>query len=263
MPAKYELISDDLRRQIAAGELHPGDRIPSETALIERYKVSPPTLRQALAVLRTEGLLEAKHGIGTFVRAPRLKVVRRNERHQHEKALVHKPESQRRNNGSAETDTGHRTEEFVFSAEYSTGPADKPTAEAFGVPPGTQLLKRIYRSRYANEDAPLAISTSHLLLDLVSENPALLDPKNEPWPGGTMHQLSTIGIEVDQVIEDITTRLPAPDEIEELSLIPGTAVFVVRKTMVDTAGRVVEVSDSILPGDRHRLIYTTQLERWT
>lgn len=78
-----------------------------------------------------------------------------------------------------------------------------------------------------------------------------------------MHPLSTVGIEVDQVVEDITTRVPSPDEIEELGLLPGTAVFAVRKAMLDTSGKVVELSDFVLPGDRHRLIYTTQLERWT
>lgn len=262
MPAKYEQISDDLRRQIAAGELRPGDRIPSESALIERYKVSPPTLRQALMVLRTEGLIEARHGIGTFVRVPRLKVVRRNERHQREKSMVQAPEDQRRNNGSAETDTGHRTDEFEFSAEYATGPAPEFVADAFGVPVGTEVLIRTYRSRFTNEDVPLGISRSYLLTEVIKRNPALLDQKNEPWPGGTMHQLSTLGIEVDRVVEDITTRLPTSTETDELGLIPGTAVFVVRKTMVDTDGRTVELSESILPGDRHRLIYTTQLERW-
>ncbi len=263
MPAKYELISDDLRRRIVAGELLPGTRIPGEAELIKRYKVSIPTLRQALSVLRTEGILEAKHGVGTFVRTPRLKVVRRNDRHHREKAMVHSSEQERRQNGSAETDTGHRTDEFAFSTEYETGPATEPVAKVFGVPAGTQLLQRTYRSRFVDEDVPLSTGVSYLVLDTVSKNPDLLDPRNEPWPGGTMHQLSTLGIEVDQVVEDITTRLPSPEEIDQLGLLPGTAVFAVRKTMRDINGQVVEFSDFVLPGDRHRLIYTTQLERWT
>ncbi len=263
MPAKYELISDDIRRQIADGELRPGDRLPGETALIERYKVSVPTLRQALSTLRAQGLIESKHGIGTFVRSPRLKVIRRNERHQREKSLVHAPEEERRRNGSAETDTGRRTDEFSFSAQYETIPAPEPVATALGVPIGTDLLRRTYRSRFTSEDVPLAFGNSYLVLDLVKKNPDLLDPHLEPWPGGTMHQLSTLGIEVDRVVEDITTRLPSPDEMRELGLIPGTAVFVVHKSMIDTNDRVVEFSDFVLPGDRHRLIYTTQLERWT
>ncbi|MFI5535306.1 GntR family transcriptional regulator [Nocardia sp. NPDC051900] len=263
MPAKYELISGDLRRQIESGELRPGDQLPGEAALINRYRVSVPTIRQALAVLRTEGLIEARHGIGTFVRAPRLKVIRRNERHQTEKALVHAADEERRRNGSAETDTGHLTEEFSFSAEYRTGTASEAVAEIFGVSPDTEFLQRSYRSRFVDEDVPISIVTSYIKLDAVESNPALLDSSNEPWPGGTMHQLSTVGIEVDRVVEDITTRLPSPSETEALGLLPGTAVFIIRKTLIDINGRVVELSDVVLPGDRHRLIYTTQLERWT
>ena len=71
---KYQRIADVLRRQIKAGEYKPGDRLPSETTLMERFRdqfgtLSLPTLRQAIAVLRTEGLIESQQGIGTFVKA--------------------------------------------------------------------------------------------------------------------------------------------------------------------------------------------------
>ncbi|MFC5830601.1 FadR/GntR family transcriptional regulator [Nonomuraea insulae] len=45
-----------------------GERLPAETALAERFKVSLPTIRQAVGVLRAQGVVESKHGIGTFVR---------------------------------------------------------------------------------------------------------------------------------------------------------------------------------------------------
>lgn len=47
--------------------LEPGERLPVETALAERFKVSLPTIRQAVGVLRSQGVVESKHGIGTFV----------------------------------------------------------------------------------------------------------------------------------------------------------------------------------------------------
>ena len=70
---KYQRIADVLRRQIKAGEYQPGDRLPSETTLMEHFRdqfgtLSLPTLRQAIAVLRTEGLIESQQGIGTFVK---------------------------------------------------------------------------------------------------------------------------------------------------------------------------------------------------
>ncbi len=43
------------------------------------------------------------------------------------------------------------------------------------------------------------MSRSWLVYDLVASNPDLLDPSNEPWPGGTQHQLSTVGIELARI----------------------------------------------------------------
>lgn len=52
---------------IRSGELAPGDRLPSESQLIEEFGVARMTVRQALGVLRIEGLAEARHGSGVFV----------------------------------------------------------------------------------------------------------------------------------------------------------------------------------------------------
>ncbi|MEU7633427.1 GntR family transcriptional regulator [Nocardia sp. NPDC049220] len=262
MPAKYELISDDLRRQIATGELRPGDRIPGETALIERYRVSPPTLRQALAVLRTEGLLEAKHGIGTFVRAPRQKVRRDSARYQWEKDRVHLPEVERGATGSTERDTGVTVNDLQFSARYEIIESDERIAGVLEIPPGVRVLRRNYRTMLDHEGVPLNLSTSYLAYDLVAGNPNLLDDANEPWPGGTQHQLYTVGIEIDRIDETISTRPPTAAETEELDLSTGVSVFVVQKRTIDTTGRVVEFSDVILPGDRTELIFSTTLRRW-
>jgi DNA-binding GntR family transcriptional regulator len=66
--ARYRRISADLRAAIESGELRPGDVLPSEAALVERYGVSRGTARQALADLEGAGLVESKHGKGRFVR---------------------------------------------------------------------------------------------------------------------------------------------------------------------------------------------------
>ena len=65
---KYHRIADALRADIQNGKLQPGDRLPAETALTARFDVSLPTLRQAIGVLRAEGLIESRHGVGTFVK---------------------------------------------------------------------------------------------------------------------------------------------------------------------------------------------------
>ncbi len=67
----YRQLATTLRRQIAAGEARPGDRLPSESQLIARFGVSRITVRQALSDLEREGLVERSAGRGTFVREPR------------------------------------------------------------------------------------------------------------------------------------------------------------------------------------------------
>ncbi len=64
----YYQLAHILRQQIASGELRPGDRVPSEVQLCERYGVSPMTARRALNILLDEGLVTAARGRGTFVK---------------------------------------------------------------------------------------------------------------------------------------------------------------------------------------------------
>src|SRR5215218_7141828 len=61
-------IADELRRAILAGELAPGALLPSERALAREHGTARNTARQAIAILQAEGLVEAEHGRGVFVR---------------------------------------------------------------------------------------------------------------------------------------------------------------------------------------------------
>lgn len=74
MTSRRLVVADDLRRHITTGRIGPGERLPSESALADRYKVSTATLRSALAMLQGEGLVEKIHGKGNFVRRPLRKV---------------------------------------------------------------------------------------------------------------------------------------------------------------------------------------------
>ncbi|KAF4408756.1 GntR family transcriptional regulator [Streptomyces lycii] len=262
MAKAYERIADDLRGQIRTGQLQPGARLPAETKLVEQYKKSLPTIRQALSTLQAEGLIEKQHGRGNIVRKPRRLVERRNDRHQWEKDRAREPEPKRRETGATEHDTGLSVSDLVFNAEYRTTEAGPDLAQVFGVPEGTQLLERIFRTRYREEDAPFNVSHSYLLYDLAAKNPDLLDESYEPWPGGTQNQLHTVGVELDRVEERVTARPPTVEEIEDLGLTSGTAILVLRKVCIDINDRVVEVCDVTLPGDRTEMVFTTPLARW-
>ncbi|MGW2392143.1 GntR family transcriptional regulator [Streptomyces lydicamycinicus] len=67
--ALYQQVAAEIRSGITAGEYKPGAPLPSESQLIDRYQVSRPTVRKAIAALRAEGLIEVIHGKGSYVRA--------------------------------------------------------------------------------------------------------------------------------------------------------------------------------------------------
>jgi len=69
-PPQYRRIATELRTEIEQGALTPGDALPSEAALMERYGVARGTARQALADLEGAGLIESIHGKGRYVRRP-------------------------------------------------------------------------------------------------------------------------------------------------------------------------------------------------
>lgn len=65
----YTHISKDVARRIRAGEFVVGDRLPAERVLAENYKVSRPTVREAVIALEVDGLVEVRMGAGVFVTA--------------------------------------------------------------------------------------------------------------------------------------------------------------------------------------------------
>jgi DNA-binding GntR family transcriptional regulator len=64
----YRQVADALRAQVDAGELRQGDKLPAEDDLAEEFGTGKATIRQALQLLRTEGLFTTKNRYGTFVR---------------------------------------------------------------------------------------------------------------------------------------------------------------------------------------------------
>ena len=63
----YQQLKEILRADIEQRDLRPGDRLPGDHELCERYGVSRPVVRQALSELQYEGVLHRVKGRGTFV----------------------------------------------------------------------------------------------------------------------------------------------------------------------------------------------------
>lgn len=62
VPKAGELVAAQLRRQIVTGELREGDTLPPESALMERFGISRPTLREAFRILESEHIIAIKRG---------------------------------------------------------------------------------------------------------------------------------------------------------------------------------------------------------
>lgn len=72
-PRLSDTITDQIENLIAGGKLKPGDRLPAERDLAQQLDVSRPSLREALLILESRGLLQARRGGGfsvTDVTAP-------------------------------------------------------------------------------------------------------------------------------------------------------------------------------------------------
>lgn len=64
----YEQIIDQIKEKIYDGQLKKGDKLPSERTLTEELRVSRASIREAFSALEMIGLIESKHGEGTFIK---------------------------------------------------------------------------------------------------------------------------------------------------------------------------------------------------
>jgi GntR family transcriptional regulator len=239
----FRQISDHLRDAITSGRLSEGAQLPSETQLIDHYGVTRMTARQALGVLKSEGLVVAEHGRGVFVRArPNLR-----------RLASDRFARQHRAQGKA-----------AFIAEVE-GAGSKPTVDRIEVieelPPtdvATRLgLNRraktvVRRRRYLVDGYPVELATSYIPATLARGTP-ITEPN--PGPGGIYARLEEQGHELARFTEEVSARMPDPDEVRALSLAPGVPVLDLVRTAFDGDGTPVEVCDTVMSSDAYVLDY--------
>ncbi|MFJ2645850.1 GntR family transcriptional regulator [Streptomyces sp. NPDC087420] len=255
-------IADDIRMQIERGDLLPGDALPTLADICQRWSCSMNSARGAVSLLKAQGLITAGRGKAPRVRVPPARVIRSSERHQVEKDLARRPERERSTVGEAETNLGMSIHEQSFSTTYDTVAANDSLASALNLTVGDSILRRVYKSSDQQTKLLLSYSTSYIPLSLVEKNPDLLNAENEPWPGGTMHQLSTVGIEVMTVVDEVTGRMPTTVEVQAWGLTDGIPLILCRRISLDRNDRVVEISDAEYPADRAELRFVTPLKPW-
>lgn len=239
----YRQIADHLRSAILGGDLAPGERMPSERALIEDYGSARGTVRQALSLLRSEGLVEMEHGRGAFVRSRppirRLSYDRFARRHREAGKAAFLAELEQ---------WGGEPRVEVLEVGPTEAPAD--IADQLELEPGATVLLR--RRRYIADDEPLETAASWLPWDIVEGTQIC---QQNPGPGGIYARLEELGHELGRFTEDVTARMPLPDEARALAIGPGVPVFRVLRTAWDTQDRPVEVCDTVMAADRYVLSY--------
>ncbi|WP_179082645.1 GntR family transcriptional regulator [Streptomyces rectiverticillatus] len=228
MVAHYQSVADDLRRRIESGEFRVGDRLPAETQLATRYRVSVPTLRLSLELLQAEGRVEKQQGRGNFVRHPRARTVYDSERQ-----ATQSPPLQ----VSVEVDTVNATSLLSTLLKVRRGALLTEFDFISVVGTSVQGMVRLY----------------------VPQTVARLGPPEgelSPWGDNVRESLAAAGVHVASTVERVTSRLPSVEEKEVFR--STTPVLAVERTSTDDSGRVVEVALLTLPGDRAEAVFTAQ-----
>lgn len=265
VPAPLQVrIADDLRMKIERGDLMPGDSLPTLQELSQQWSCSLNPVRAAVALLKQQALITGGRGKAPIVRVrvPARQVLRSSKRHQAEKDLVLASEDERRAVGTAETEMKVSIDHLAFRSDYAVVPADHDVAPALDIEPGTPVLRRIWEHVNPGDGRREAWSVSHIPTSLIESNPALFDPANEPWPGGTQHQLHTVGIEIIRIIDEVTAVMPTTADAQLWDLESGVPMLRCRRISIDTHDRIVEISDAEYPADRTKLSFTTALTPW-
>src|SRR6202021_1868642 len=142
----YAEIEETIATEIAQGEYRPGDQLPTEDALLERFQVSRITVRRAIQNLVSRGLLEIRRGLGTFVLSPRIE------------AEITKLTGFVEDMNAA----GRKASARVVS--HGIVPASDRVAERLQLTKGTKVMQ-IKRVRLAN-DTPISFDETYLPLPL-------------------------------------------------------------------------------------------------
>jgi GntR family transcriptional regulator len=258
----HHRIADAIRNQINSGELKPGDAVPSVGELCERWSCAPGSAKTALAVLKNEGLITGGRGRAATVRRPPTRIRLNIANTQAAKNLVLRPESERRVNGAIEMTAGLKLSDVISTHRYSVISANDELAKEFDVALDTPLMRRAYEMTERDSRHRVSWSISYIPKFLIEANPALLDEDNEPWPGGHLHQLYTVGIEVDRFIRSVIAIEPSTGDRQRWGMESGVPLLYVRSRSIDTENRVVELSDAAYPADRTEISFDEQLSRW-
>jgi GntR family transcriptional regulator len=222
-------IEAALENAIERGQLTPGDRLPAERVLAQRFGVSRMTLRQALGELERHGLLERSKGRygGTFVAEPKLELA----------------------GTSALSDQ-------LRGLGFAAGARVLSAVERAAEPHERGLGRRVYaieRVRLANGE-PVALERGAYAVDVY---PGLID---EPLDGSIYELIRALYDDVPvRAQERLEPALAQPAEAGALGIEAGAPVMLVERTAFAANGQPVEMSRDVFRGDRTRIVWESEI----
>ncbi|MFD8652143.1 GntR family transcriptional regulator [Streptomyces mirabilis] len=238
---KYQRIADSLREAIQSGEYGPGDRLPGENELMATHEVARMTARQALGVLKDEGVAESRKGAGVFVRS--FRPLRRRG--------IQRLSQEQWGNGKS-----------IWSADVENRAlvVDQVTVSEESAPDHVGVVLDlsdddtvcVRRRRFVLDGKPVLLATSYLPMPLVAGSAIT---EENTGPGGTYARLAELGYKPVHFREEIRSRMPTKHEAGQLSISAGTPVILVCRTAFADEGRPVEINEMTLDAASYILEY--------
>jgi DNA-binding GntR family transcriptional regulator len=237
----YLQLADDLRREILAGRLAPGDKLPSATDLTRKYQVSRQVAVMALRELHHSGLIYGHAGKGTFVRERPL--LRRRSTVWYAGGRGAGSPTAR----SIEAQGGAASWQHV--SEHSTATAE--VAARLDIDEGDPVM--VTRYTYLADGVPIQLATSWEPLAITAGTPIEWPEDGSPVLG-VVDRFDHIGVRITAVDELVSARAPMPDEQAALSIPTGVPILAIERTY-SAEGRPVETANIAASGDRYELHY--------
>lgn len=223
---RYQQLKDSIIQRISAGELGPGDRVPSENELVLSAGVSRMTANRALRELTDEGYVERVAGSGTYVAAFQ--------------AQSHVREIQ--NIADEITARGHRHSAEVVRRERVR--AGGEVARALHVPAGTDVLHLLVV--HSDNATPIQVEDRYVLADFAPHT--LTQDFSVTTPSAYLTAVMPLA-EAEQVVR---AQLPERSVAGLLGLADGEPeLLVIRRTWAN--GRAVTFARLHHPGSRYEL----------
>jgi GntR family transcriptional regulator len=244
----YRSIAEDLRRQIEAGDLRPGQQLQTEIELRDHYNASRNTIRDAIKLLVTRGLVETRPGQGTFVVETIVPFIT---------TLTGDPTTA----SSGEGDTyrkqvGTRRRPTATPPEVGIHQAGNPVPATteLQLPEGTLVVSR--HQRCFIDDIAWSLQTSFYPMRLVERGATRLIQAGDIHEGTVAYLRDNLGIKQAGYHDMITVR--APDNVEAAFFkLPDdgrVSVIETRRTAFDEEGAAVRLTVSVYPADRNQFV---------